>query len=105
MSLSVVAKSSVNKQDGFDSKKGKSKHNTASKATQEQHLNSNSQDFIKSIGWECDKTPLGHTKHYSWDYDTYDYSQRSHYHKPKSSWGGKSYYSKPGYYNNYDYKQ
>ena len=65
MSLSVVAKSSVNKQDGFDSKKGKSKHNTASKATQEQHLNSNSQDFIKSIGWECDKTPLGHTKHYS----------------------------------------
>jgi hypothetical protein len=55
------------------------------------HLNSNHIDFIKSIGWMDGKTPLGHTKKYSREYDTHyqDYSyQNQRYSESKSYYSG-----------------
>ena len=58
----------------------KSKGNFKSQIKKE-HLNNNSYEFIKSIGWANDKKLFGHSKHYSREYDSYQFEQSR-----KQSW-------------------
>lgn len=81
-------------------------HNSSNFCSSKPHLNNSSIDFIKSIGWITDKTPLGNSKNYSKDYDkqNYDNFYKQNYHKQRGSWANKGYYSKSGYYDKYDYR-
>ena len=58
------------------------------KLTKKDHLNNNSYDFIRSIGWVNDKKPFGHSKHYSREYDSYQLEQsgKQGWDKPRNRW-------------------
>ena len=79
--------------------------------SKKEHLNNNSYDFIKSLGWVSDKKLFGHSKHFSREYDSYQYdnyqfeqSGKQNWNKPRNRWDNqtKGYYQKQSYFSQYE---